>query len=252
MAQAVACVEFASSPPVHQTEDMKTAPTTLIAHRGDRSGGVENTLPAFVAAAEAGALFLECDVQLSADGVPVIMHDDRLERLCRGLKQRVSSTPLADLRRLTAPFFRLATLAELLAWLAETPRVTLFVEIKPPLRRRLDDRRIVRLFSDMIAPELRPRIVFIGQSARLLEAFAACGLFRIGWVASRRSAPRCPLDFAFLPRRMADGMRSWHKQGARVALYTVNDAGLAEKLLAQGADFIETNHFADMAEVWHG
>ena len=54
-----------------------------IAHRGlhDRAAGViENSRTAFERAVERG-LPIECDAQLSSDGVPVIFHDDALERL---------------------------------------------------------------------------------------------------------------------------------------------------------------------------
>lgn len=76
-----------------------------IAHRGlhDRARGViENSRSAFEAAIERG-FAIECDVQLSSDGIPVIFHDDNLERLT-GLKGPVSGrtgdeltrTPLLD------------------------------------------------------------------------------------------------------------------------------------------------------------
>lgn len=54
-----------------------------IAHRGlhDRASGViENSASAFEAAIAAG-FAIECDVQLTADGVPVIFHDDDMQRL---------------------------------------------------------------------------------------------------------------------------------------------------------------------------
>jgi glycerophosphoryl diester phosphodiesterase len=52
----------------------------IIAHRGASTVAPENTLPAFAAAAPAGADAVECDVHLSADGVPVVIHDDDLRR----------------------------------------------------------------------------------------------------------------------------------------------------------------------------
>ena len=54
-----------------------------IAHRGlhDRNKGViENSRSAFAAAIERGYA-IECDVQLSSDGVPFIFHDDDFDRL---------------------------------------------------------------------------------------------------------------------------------------------------------------------------
>lgn len=55
-----------------------------IAHRGyhDMNGKVwENTLSAFSRAVEAG-FAIECDLQYASDGVPVVFHDDDLQRLC--------------------------------------------------------------------------------------------------------------------------------------------------------------------------
>lgn len=52
----------------------------VLAHRGGCALGPENTLPAFDLGLEAGADGLELDVHLSADGVPVVHHDDTLDR----------------------------------------------------------------------------------------------------------------------------------------------------------------------------
>lgn len=69
-----------------------------IAHRGlhDRSRGViENSRSAFDAAM-AGGFAIECDLQLSRDGVPMVFHDDDLERLT-GIRGPVSSLAAAQL-----------------------------------------------------------------------------------------------------------------------------------------------------------
>jgi glycerophosphoryl diester phosphodiesterase len=52
----------------------------LIAHRGASAYAPENTVPAFVLAAEQGATFVEFDVRLTKDGAIVCLHDDSLER----------------------------------------------------------------------------------------------------------------------------------------------------------------------------
>jgi glycerophosphoryl diester phosphodiesterase len=52
----------------------------VVAHRGATDRAPENTLAAFEAAAEGGADVIELDVQLTADGVPVVLHDERLDR----------------------------------------------------------------------------------------------------------------------------------------------------------------------------
>ncbi len=59
-------------------------PFELQGHRGARGLRPENTLPAFEVCLDAGVSSIETDVRLSADGVPVLFHDDFLtERICR-------------------------------------------------------------------------------------------------------------------------------------------------------------------------
>ncbi len=52
----------------------------LVAHRGFARLFPENTLPAMAAAVDAGACFVEFDIQLSKDCVPFLMHDDNFNR----------------------------------------------------------------------------------------------------------------------------------------------------------------------------
>ena len=61
----------------------------------------ENTLASFQAAIDAGADMLELDVTLSRDGVPIVIHDATLNRTTSG-EGRVSSKPIAELRKLSA------------------------------------------------------------------------------------------------------------------------------------------------------
>src|SRR5688572_5044245 len=56
-------------------------PQHCVAHRGYQKRYPENTLLAVREALAAGALFVEVDVQLSRDKVPVVYHDDTLERV---------------------------------------------------------------------------------------------------------------------------------------------------------------------------
>lgn len=94
-------------------------PAWIIAHRGFSSRFPENTLPAFRAAAEAGADMVELDVQLTKDGELVIMHDATVDRTTNG-KGKVRDLTFAQIRALDAgskfkPEFageRIPTLAE--------------------------------------------------------------------------------------------------------------------------------------------
>ncbi len=91
--------------------------TLNIAHRGDRSRAPENTLAAAALAFDAGADMWELDVQLSADGEPVVFHDDTLERTTdldrhpefAGRPARVDAFTLAELKQLSAGAWFLQT-----------------------------------------------------------------------------------------------------------------------------------------------
>ena len=119
-----------------------------IAHRGLHDaalGRVENTIPAFAAAIAAG-YGIECDLRPAAGGLPIVFHDETLERLVdgKGLVGDLDAVALKRLRYRAADTL-IATYAELLDLAAG--RVPLLVEIKsewePPDRDFL--RRIAEL-----------------------------------------------------------------------------------------------------------
>ncbi len=56
----------------------------LIGHRGVKDLCPENTLESIVKAFDLGLSFVEIDVKISKDGVPILLHDDRLERTTNG------------------------------------------------------------------------------------------------------------------------------------------------------------------------
>ena len=72
-------------------------------HRGACGYAPENTFAAFKLALEQGAKWIEFDVQLSRDGVPVILHDDTLERTTdRGGPRAPAELSLSELKELDA------------------------------------------------------------------------------------------------------------------------------------------------------
>jgi glycerophosphoryl diester phosphodiesterase len=70
-------------------------------HRGARGHAPENTLLSFAMAFDVGADAVECDVQLSRDGYPVIIHDLTVDRTTDG-RGLVQGKTLAELRTLNA------------------------------------------------------------------------------------------------------------------------------------------------------
>jgi len=111
-----------------------------IAHRGlhERTAGViENSRAAFEAAIAQGYA-VECDVQLSRDGVPFIFHDDTLERLTAA-QGPASGLPIADLQKLiltgSAAGDTPQTLAEFLAQVAGRTQLQIEIKAQPDRAR---------------------------------------------------------------------------------------------------------------------
>ncbi len=74
----------AASSTTTATTPPSDAPATVIAHRGTSGLAPEHTFAAYDLALEQGADFIEQDLQLTADGVLVVLHDDTLDRTARG------------------------------------------------------------------------------------------------------------------------------------------------------------------------
>ena len=73
----------------------------VIGHRGVAGLEPENTLRSFRHAIELGVDYVECDIHLTADGWPVVIHDETVDRTTNG-SGPVAQMAFADLRRLDA------------------------------------------------------------------------------------------------------------------------------------------------------
>jgi hypothetical protein len=74
---------------------------TVIAHQGDTRAAPENTLASFRKAMDAGMEYLEIDVRLTKDNVPVALHDSTLERTTNG-EGKLSEKLYAEIEQLDA------------------------------------------------------------------------------------------------------------------------------------------------------
>jgi glycerophosphoryl diester phosphodiesterase len=115
----------------------KHHPVKIIAHRGDSAEAPENTLAAFKKAIELGVDFLECDVQLSKDGVPMVIHDRTFLRITAGMKEHgVNQLRLHEIKELDGGSWfdrkfsgeKIPTLQELL--MLKRGRIGVMVEVK--------------------------------------------------------------------------------------------------------------------------
>jgi glycerophosphoryl diester phosphodiesterase len=146
-----------------------------IAHRGyhDLNRTVwENTLTAFARAADAG-FSIECDLQYAADAVPVVFHDDDLQRLC-GIKGDVRERTAGELGLLAigGTKDRIPTLSQMLRLV--NGRVPLVIELKG---RKGDDEGFAMAVLDAIEDYEGP-IALMSFDHWLLKDLKALGTTR--------------------------------------------------------------------------
>jgi glycerophosphoryl diester phosphodiesterase len=243
----VAVVSSGHIAPVNRLLDLDTRP--VIAHRGASGHAPENTLKAFRVAAEMGADAIELDVRLSADGVPVVIHDRRLNRTTN-LRGRVRAMTAAALGRADAGAGEhVPTLAEVLD---AVPHMPLMIEIKEP-----DAQRAVREL--VLARGDAGRVAIASEHAEALAAFAD-GAIAIGASSDhigrlyfgallRRQSGAVPYRFLSVPvrhRGLPVATRGFiaaaRALGCPVHVWTVNDGAAARRLWARGAAGIVTNY----------
>lgn len=111
------------------------SPPAVVAHRGASAVAPENTAPAFAAARACGAIWIETDVQVTADLVPVLIHDEELDRTTDGTgpvtEQTAYNLATLDAGSWFGPQFagtRIPELTELAATLG--PERLLLLELK--------------------------------------------------------------------------------------------------------------------------
>ncbi len=225
----------------------------FVAHRGYPRRFPENTLSSLEGAIAAGARFVEVDVQLTRDQVPVLFHDENIRRVC-GMEGTISHYTFEELRRFPASepgrfgtryaHERIPSLVELAALLARHPEVTAFVELKREALNSFGaDAVLTRVLRDL--RPVQTRCVLISFALEPLAAAKHAG-WRVGAVIEQWRERKQKALVALAPEFLfcdVNGLPWWGKlrfPGAKVVIYEVDDPEMARKLVARGADLIET------------
>jgi glycerophosphoryl diester phosphodiesterase len=153
----------------------------VFAHRGGRALAPENTLLAFDTGLAAGADALECDVRLSADGVPVVIHDATLDRTTDRTGPVVARTA-AELARVDAGARFEQSGAT--PWRGQGVGVPTLAEVL----RRFPDRRIIVEMKDDTAA-LGEAVAAVLRREPALERICAAGFAASPVRAVRRVLP---------------------------------------------------------------
>lgn len=229
-------------------------PMRILGHRGASADFPENTLQAFLGAADQGADGVELDVMVCGSGEVVVCHDERLDRLS-GLPWEVATTPWRKLKRVDAgsrlgfPPARIPLLSDVFEALPE--RLVVNVELKC---EAVDDRGLTERVGRYLADAKLGHRAFVSSFnplclVRLARAFPE---LRRGFLIDPDKAwgpqawfwlPVCA-PTSVHPAAQActsERVNAWHARGWEVATWTVDDVTEARRLRAMGVDWLITN-----------
>jgi glycerophosphoryl diester phosphodiesterase len=238
----------------------------VFAHRGGAGLAPENTLPAFQRGLAEGADGLEFDVRLSADGVPMVIHDATLDRTTDGTGP-VAARTAAELARLDAGFHfgrdrghpwraRGARIPRLDETLDAHPGIPVIIEIKDDDLRaaeavvaavratRAEGTVCVGSFHHLVLQRVRALAPAVATGASLPEAWWTMVRSKVRWPW----VPPRPFQAFQVPeyhggRRVLTPafVRQAHDEGARVQIWVIDDLDAMRRLLDWGADGIITD-----------
>jgi glycerophosphoryl diester phosphodiesterase len=233
----------------------------LIGHRGAAAHAPENTLASIRKAHELGARWVEFDVKLTADGVPILMHDDRLERTTDG-RGRVRDWAWERILTLDAGgWFSPSFVGEHVPRLEDALRLCadlglgINVEIKPCRGRAAETTEaalgVLRRHwpGDLPVPLVssfeHPCLELARALAPELPRGYLCGRLPRHWQleVDRYGCATVNLDHRWIDRRRLGLLRAAQ---VPVLLYTVNDPARARDLVAAGATAVFSDRVADV------
>jgi glycerophosphoryl diester phosphodiesterase len=220
----------------------------VTAHRGHSLAAPENTLSAVRKAIESGADYAEVDVQQTADGVVVLLHDRDLKRVA-GVPRGVEELPYDEVRKLdVGRWFSPAFAGERVPSLVDVMnlcrgRIKLNIELKsygPGQRLARDVARLVReqgFETDCLVTSF--------DFDALREGKRQDPDLRTGLIVAYALGDVSRLDVEALSVRadtLSDEMlRQAHRAGMEVHVWTVNDARRMTHLMKRGVDNIITD-----------
>jgi glycerophosphoryl diester phosphodiesterase len=222
-------------------------PVRVTAHRGHARAAPENTLSAVRKAIERGADYAEVDVQLTADGVVVLLHDRDLKRVA-SVPRRLGELSYDEVRTLDVgswfdPAFageRVPTLAEVLD--LSRGHIRLNIELKSSGADRRLAREVARLAREKdFASEC---LVTSFDYDDLREAKRYNPGLRTGLIVAHALGDVSRLEVKALSVRADwlsdDVLRAAHSRGMEVHVWTVKDARRMARLMKRGVDNIIT------------
>jgi glycerophosphoryl diester phosphodiesterase len=254
-----------------QTESTLEGPVLNIGHRGASAYAPEHTIEAYDLALEQGADYIEIDLQMTADGVLVALHDKTLnrtadapegvpEQYCRGLvsKKTLEQIKMCDAGSWFSPDYageQIPTLEEIFERYGTS--VNYYIETKNPDAAPGMEEELLRLMGEygLIEPAAENWQVLIQSFSaeslmKIHELEPSLPLIQLYWAGSSK-AIQGDLDAASAYavgigpyKKDVDAalVEAAHERCLAVHPYTVNTVEEMEELIALGVDGMFTNN----------
>ena len=233
----------------------------LVAHRGFASEFPENSRTGFQAAVDAGCKFLELDVQLTRDLVPVIIHDENFLRT-GGVDVSVLSSEYSAIKHCTvgeperfADKFHheeLLSLEDFCRWLASYPDVKTFVEIKEESIASFGHKSVIQAIEPVLQA-VRAQVFIISFDADFLFYAKQHANYPLGYVMHKFDEPSRQLAEQLQPevlicnyKKIPDEANALWQGSWDWFLYEIIEPALALKWAERGVVYIETMQIAPM------
>lgn len=223
-------------------------PALIIAHRGSSAAAPENTLAAFRLAAEQQSDFIELDVQESADGQVLVVHDSDLmkvgkdgTKIWEGLAADLRGIDIGSYKGAQFSSERLPTLAEALAVCKNRCRVV--VELKSYGHNDRLEERVVQIVEEA---GMEQDCVFMSLNHEMMRKLKALRpSWRVGLLVAKVIGDLTELDADFLAVEARMATRSFvrraHHADKDVYIWTVNDPAWMLVALSRGVDGLITD-----------
>jgi len=252
---------------MQKMETTHTKRPKLIAHRGNSSQTPENTLAAFISAIRIPVDYIECDVQLSKDGVPVVIHDGTFHRItCDMNVNKVNELTIEEIKEIDAgswysPEFsnqRILTLEELLQ--LPRGRIGVMLEVKQEtflacsMGKHVGDvikkmSSYSRKYGPILVGSLSPNVLLCLEAYLPQQPLLPIvkDLNDLNEFSSMR-AKHYAFKYSLLNQEIID---EFHKEGIEVWAWTVDEKDTAYELMEMGLDGLITNHPKKMTSLCH-
>lgn len=230
------------------------AQTKVIAHRGywNCEGSAQNSITALVKANEAGVYGSEFDVSITADGIPVVNHDDDIQGY---VIETTDYDKIKDLKLKNGE--TLPTLEQYLQKGKELSETQLILEIKPHKKAENENRAVKEIVALVKKYGMEKRVDYISFSMNICkelvrEAPGAPVYYLEGDVAPKelKALGMAGFDYHYkILQKNPEWIKEAHDLGMKTNSWTVDDEKDMRWLIEHKIDFITTDKPVELKQI---